>query len=150
MVDNSLSCLFKKHTKLTDLERAVAEGQVKGSSKPNRVKEVEELERALNTCIQSAQEECFSKKIKYIESRSHVHRLSSLLTLNPFLDSKGLLRLEGRLNHANSAEYSSPYYPQTRHPLTLLIVKHCHDIANHAGVERTLTEVRSGYWVLKG
>ena len=99
VVDNSLSCLIKKYTTLTDLERAAAECLVEGSSKPNRVIGVEELKRALNTCIWSAQEKCFEKKIKDIESRSHVHRLSSLLTLNPFLDSKVLLRVGGLLSN---------------------------------------------------
>ena len=151
VADSSLTCLIKKHATLTELERAVAENQVKENDEPNRVIGVEELERALNSCIRSAQEECFEKEIKDIQSRGHVNRLSSLLTLNPFLDSKGLLRVGGRLNHANLPECTRhPVILKQDHALTLLIVKHCHDIANHAGVERTLAEVRSRYWVLKG
>ena len=55
----------------------------------------------------------------------------------------------GRLNHANLPECTRhPVILKKDHALTLLIVKHCHDIANHAGVEKTLAEVRSR-WVLK-
>jgi hypothetical protein len=144
VADSSLTCLIKKHATLTELERAVAENQVKESDEPNRVIGVEELEGALNSGIRSAQEECFEKEIKDIQSRGHVNRLSSLLTLNPFLDSKGLLRVGGRLNHANLPECTRhPVILKQDHALTLLIVKHCHDITNHAGVERTLAEVRS-------
>jgi hypothetical protein len=50
----------------------------------------------------------------------------------------------GRLNHANLPECTRhPVILKQDHALTLLIVKHCHDITNHAGVERTLAEVRS-------
>ena len=43
VADSSLTCLIKKHATLTELERAVAENQVKENDEPNRVIGVEEL-----------------------------------------------------------------------------------------------------------
>ncbi|XP_045024595.1 uncharacterized protein LOC123469606 [Daphnia magna] len=77
--------------------------------------------------------------------------MSSLLTLNPFMDPRGVVRVGGRLNHANIPECTRhPIILKEDHVFTLLVVKHCPSVVNHAGVERTLAEVRSRYWILKG
>nr|CAH0110739.1 unnamed protein product [Daphnia galeata] len=78
----------------------------------------------------------------------HMHPVSTRGIIKS-VNSKGQLRVGGRLNHANLPECTRhPVILKQDHALTLLIVKHCHDIANHASVEKTLEEVRSR-WVLK-
>ncbi|XP_032791625.2 uncharacterized protein LOC116928633 [Daphnia magna] len=149
--NNQISSLIKELPSLTDLERAVASIQIKESVNPDREIGVDELEAALNTCILLAQEECFEKDIKSLRSHGRVHRMSSLLTLSPFMDPRGVVRVGGRLNHANIPECTRhPIILKEDHVFTLLVVKHCHSVANHAGIERTLAEVRSRYWILKG
>ena len=71
--------------------------------------------------------------------------------LGLFQDDNRVLRCQGRLENADL-----PY--TTRHPavlprshhVTSLIIHHCHESVFHNGLNATLTEVRTRYWITKG
>ena len=71
--------------------------------------------------------------------------------LGLFRDDNHILRCRGRLDNADL-----PY--STRHPavlprshhVTKLIIRHCHENVFHGGLNATLTEVRTKYWITKG
>ena len=68
-----------------------------------------------------------------------------------YVDSAGMWRCGGRLNHADLTELARhPILLDTRHYLTTLIVTNCHHRVMHGGVKETLTELRSRYWIVKG
>ena len=68
-----------------------------------------------------------------------------------FADDNRLIRCRGRLNNA-SLPYATKYplfLPRKAH-FTTLVVKRAHCCVMHNGVKETLTEIRRGYWIIKG
>jgi hypothetical protein len=76
---------------------------------------------------------------------------SWLKSLNPFVDSEGILRMGGRLHNANLAE-------EVQHPVLLpqcgavaLFVQHVHEQSMHAGTSMIVSAIREkGVHILKG
>ena len=67
-----------------------------------------------------------------------------------FLDGR-IWRCKGRLEKAElpySARY--PALLPKNHPLTVLIIRECHECVIHNGVKETLEEMRSKYWIIYG
>ena len=72
-------------------------------------------------------------------------------SLNLFKDEHGILRCQGRLDNA-PLPYDSKY-PMTltsNHEFTHLVIQLCHRTVMHNGVQETLTQVRSRFWIVKG
>ena len=75
---------------------------------------------------------------------------SSLRTLDPVLDSDGVMRVGGRVRKANlpCTLKNSIILPKSIH-LTSLIIGHVHERTHHSGRGITLNELRSsGYWIV--
>ena len=72
------------------------------------------------------------------------------MSLNPYLDKNGLLRVEGRLEHAKrKAKTRFPLIISHDHPLARLIILHGHETVRHTGKIGTLAEIRGRYWITK-
>ena len=68
-----------------------------------------------------------------------------------FKDATGVWRCRGRLANADvplNARF--PTLLDKGEPLTRLIVMDCHEKVKHGGVNSTLAELRSSYWVVQG
>ncbi|XP_032229425.2 uncharacterized protein LOC5505143 [Nematostella vectensis] len=71
--------------------------------------------------------------------------------LSPFIDEDGLMRVGSRLTRT-SLPYDQVYpvlLPAKDH-ISTLIMREMHQMTNHAGRERTLSESRAKYWILRG
>ena len=79
-------------------------------------------------------------------------RQKSLENLCIMKDDDGLLRLSGRLQHADLPyESKHPVVLPKKHTVTDLIIKDVHEKLGHgSGVEHALTELRCRFWVIKG
>ena len=78
---------------------------------------------------------------------------SKLVSLKPMIDDAGLLRVGGRLQHADflTAEHCNPIVLPRGDHVTQLIVKACHERGYHTfGVSHTLAELSSRYWIVAG
>ena len=71
--------------------------------------------------------------------------------LRVFSDTKGVLRVGGRIDNA-SLPYSTkfPVWLPRTHYISRLIILKSHEIVKHNGVRETLTQLRSEYWITKG
>lgn len=86
---------------------------------------------------------------KYFPNQQMNKKLSSL---NPFIDSSGLIRVGGRLTNASDLSYDH------RHPIIIpydnhfstLIFRHEHELLLHAGPQAMLANVRLTYWPING
>ena len=68
-----------------------------------------------------------------------------------FLDDHGVWRCKGRLSNANIPEMAKfPILLSSKHHYTDLVVRDCHVKVMHGGLNETLTELRSRYWLIKG
>ncbi|XP_065180252.1 uncharacterized protein LOC135810689 [Sycon ciliatum] len=68
-----------------------------------------------------------------------------------FVDDQGIRRCGGRLrNAALTTAQKHPALLPRDHPITAMIVRRCHAAVLHSGVNETLTELRSTYWIVRG
>ena len=110
----------------------------------------EELRRAEMKILADCQARCFSAEITKLRCDSQVKTDGKLQQMSPFLDDEGLMRVGGRVDKA-PVDYSTrhPVILPSKDDVTRLIVTYSHAKVLHSGQERTLTEVRKSYWILK-
>ncbi|XP_043201117.1 uncharacterized protein LOC122369981 [Amphibalanus amphitrite] len=110
----------------------------------------EELKQAETKVLKDCQARCFAEELAEIQAGKEVKTEGKLRQVTPFLDGEGVMRVGGRIDKAPVA-YSTrhPVILPSRDDVTRLVVTHCHVKVLHSGQERTLTEVRKTYWILK-
>lgn len=110
-----------------------------------------ELNDALTCLLLGAQSEMFPEEHNILKSGNTLPRKNRLISLTPFLDSNGIIRVGGRLDN-------SPYEYNTKHPILLCSKHHFtkilfqmqHKSLLHAGPQLLLANVRLNYWPLGG
>ncbi|KYN05838.1 hypothetical protein ALC62_03227 [Cyphomyrmex costatus] len=91
----------------------------------------------------------FSDEIKQLNMG--VLKKSKFISLNPFLDEHGLIRVGGRLRKsALSFDQKHPILLPNRHRLTDLIIRGIHENHYHAGIQTTLYTLRQKFWLPDG
>ena len=76
---------------------------------------------------------------------------SNILDLVPFIDNAGLLRVGGRLKHADLYENKQhPILLPPKHPVTCLIIRAEYLRNLHAGPQAILYQLRQTYWIVNG
>lgn len=112
---------------------------------------VDELENATTILIRMAQMHAFPNEITQLSASKHISTKSKLLSLNPFIDKDGLLRVGGRIRNANiSFNQKHPIILPKGHPLTNLIINHEHLLHLHGGAQSVLAAIRLKYWPIDG
>ncbi|XP_073964611.1 uncharacterized protein [Choristoneura fumiferana] len=110
-----------------------------------------ELKDAKIQIIKLVQAQMFSEEIESIKKSKKISKTSKILGLDPFLDDHGLLRVGGRLKHAQiSPEMKNPIILPYDNRLTRLIIDDAHKLTYHGGTRVTLAFVRQKYWVISG
>ena len=111
----------------------------------------DEMQNAERYWILNTQNECFHTDIENLHAGKELHRHSKLLTLNPFIDECGILRVGGRLQKsALPHEVKHPQILPTHHRFSELLVRRAHEEVLHSGVSDTLIQVRESSWILRG
>ncbi|KAF8795014.1 hypothetical protein HNY73_002916 [Argiope bruennichi] len=89
----------------------------------------------------------FSTEISVLE-KGNVLSAGKLIQFNPFLDSKGLLRVGGRIgNFSLPANVKHPLILPKRLPVTTIIIRLYHLKYLHAGVQSVHSAIRHVYWI---
>lgn len=111
---------------------------------------VDELERAKRGIAKREQEMVFPAEIKALKEGKSMSHQSYLIYFNPFIDKDNLIRVGGRLKHAEiNASIKHPILLPQRSKFTELIIEYEHSSAMHAGINATLAAVRRKYWPIK-
>ena len=106
---------------------------------------------AQETIIKTVQKEVFSEECKALSANQPLSRKSKILNLNPFLDDKGLLRVGGRLTHANIHHNEMKPLVIPKHHIATLIARHIHERVSHQGRHITEGALRlAGFWLIGG
>jgi hypothetical protein len=109
-----------------------------------------EIEEALQTCIKLVQGAQFEEDIRNLKTKKTINKSSKLKSLQPYLDEHEILRVGGRLRHANlSDDEKHPIILDHDSYLTSLIVDDAHLRTLHGGNQLMLGYLRSKYWILK-
>ncbi|XP_045030397.1 uncharacterized protein LOC123472599 [Daphnia magna] len=131
--------------------RFISNSRLESSNRDNSRIDVKCIERAANCCIKLAQLDTYSDEIEALKDKRLLKLSSTLITISPFLDEQGILRVGGRLNYAPlSFDIKHPKILPHDHPLTRLIIMREHDLLFHPSTERLLSSIRSQYWIIKG
>ncbi|XP_071564062.1 uncharacterized protein [Temnothorax nylanderi] len=97
-----------------------------------------ELQKATIKIIKLIQREEFLPEMRDLSRQQSVDKASKLLSLNPFVDADGVVRVGGRLREASLAfDTKHPIVLPPRHHVTKLIIEHEHIRQLHAGVQLT-------------
>lgn len=116
-------------------------------SKPSNV----DFQSAMDKCIRATQKHCFKEDVDTLSKLKPLAKQSRLKSLNPYLDEKGIIRVGGRLEHAELQEETRfPAVIPHNHPLADLIILDAHKTVRHGGKVRTLSETRGRYWITRG
>lgn len=84
-----------------------------------------------------------------LQSGLPIPKHSNILTLSPYLDDLGLLRVGGRLRNAklDSAQINPVIIPT--HHVTTIIIRHYHENVYHQGRQITEGSIRNaGFWLI--
>ena len=110
-----------------------------------------EYNNAQKKLISSAQQQDFAEEFSCIQEQNPLPRKSKLAGLQPMIDQDGLIRVGGRLDKADLPyEFKHPVVLPKDHPLTLLILRHCHHDNLHAGSALMQSVLRQhGFWVIR-
>lgn len=88
------------------------------------------------------QAEHFREEIQALSNNKQVSTKSSLLSLQPFLDTDGLLRVGGQLKEASISYNQKHPIILAMHPLLKIMIEHTHLRSLHAGVQLMLSTLR--------
>ncbi|XP_018311206.1 uncharacterized protein [Mycetomoellerius zeteki] len=110
-----------------------------------------ELDLAILSLSKMVQLHAFTIELKCLCNQEQLPKTSKLLSLNPFLDEHGIIRVGGRLQHAD-LPYSEKHQIVLpgKHPFTKLLIKHEHIKLLHAGAQMILASIRQKFWPLNG
>ncbi|XP_046492940.1 uncharacterized protein [Neodiprion pinetum] len=112
---------------------------------------VQEIRQTDQRIIKLVQSGSFMQELHDLQNGKPLNSKSRLLSLSPFLDEAGILRVGGRLRHADiSHNQRHPILlPKSNH-ITNLIIENGHQSHGHAGVQSTLYSLRQRYWIIDG
>ncbi|OXA41905.1 uncharacterized protein LOC110859593 [Folsomia candida] len=110
-----------------------------------------ELHNSLVIWVKIVQAQEFRSEIQSLQVPPRVDPKSPILSLNPFLDKNGVLRVGGRIHKA-----PLPY--DNRHPillprhgrLTQLLIIQEHEKLFHCGQQLLLSSIQTRYWIIRG
>jgi len=109
-----------------------------------------ELDSALKLWIAATQQMHFSTEIEMLKQKKELFGKCKILSLNPFVDSEGLLRVGGRLRNANiPQDQKTPFLIPRHSKLTDLLIRRYHLDHNHAGPSLLLAVISQRFWILR-
>jgi len=110
---------------------------------------LEELNRAEHFLIKESQTHSYSSEIAVLSNGRFIEK-SNLYSLNPFLDSENLLRVNCRLENSHlSHDKKYPIIVPQRSHLADLLIMQAHKKLYHGGVSQTILMLRNKYWIPK-
>ncbi|XP_050299187.1 uncharacterized protein LOC126738055 [Anthonomus grandis grandis] len=112
---------------------------------------IEELDYANIMLIKLAQSKSFDSELKILAKHKNLDTKPRLLSLSPFMDERGILRVGGRLRTTYLPyNFKHPILISSEHPLTKLIFEHKHQYLLHPGPQLLLASVRQFYYPIGG
>ena len=116
----------------------------------DRYLSVDELKEAAQFLLKRAQRRSYNEDIAVLAvgPKETVENTSNLLSLNPFLDDKGMLRVGGRLENSSLSYYQKyPVILSPKDPLTILLLSSRHGTLCHCGPTLLSSSVSAEYYI---
>lgn len=111
----------------------------------------EDVYKGTMLLIRMVQKMSFSSEFKALSLSNKISSTSSLISLNPFIDNFGILRVGGRLkNSLLNFDTKHPIIFPKQHPLTESMITYFHQKNLHAGPQSLLAAIRLQFWPIGG
>ena len=112
---------------------------------------LEELKLSEELVLRDIQNFVFKDEIQSIRDGKELPVSNRLSSLSPFVDSKDLLRVGGRLKRIQLPESRMhPIILPRQHHATKVLVEWIHRRNGHVGAEHTFSITREKYWIMSG
>ncbi|XP_070196629.1 uncharacterized protein [Littorina saxatilis] len=102
--------------------------------------------------LQTVQNDAFAAEIQCLRKGSSLSKKSPIISLSPYLDEDGLLRVGGRIHEAKETAGFPNVHPvilPKGHHVSTLLVRHYHEEVKHQGRHFTEGALRShGLWIV--
>lgn len=106
-----------------------------------------EFHQALLCIVKLIQKRSFAKEIMALRKKQNLPK--TFLKLSPFVDETGILRVGGRISHANLPfESKHPALLPSSHVLSELLIWQIHLQNLHSGLNTTLYLLQQNFWIL--
>ncbi|XP_025832766.1 uncharacterized protein LOC112905148 [Agrilus planipennis] len=110
-----------------------------------------ELQDALHLLVKNVQNLFYQKEINQLKLDKSLDSKSNLLSLAPFLDSKQILRVGGRIQNSQyNYDKKHPMILPPSHSFTKLLLRHEHTRLMHCGPNLLLSSIRDRFWPIAG
>ena len=108
------------------------------------------MKKARDYWVITCQQEHFCEELKRLKKSEKVNKISSIQSLNPFLDEDGILKVGGRLRFSSLDEVSKQQIILPKEcRFVELLVQCTHERLLHAGERDVFVELRQTYWIIK-
>nr|CAI5838764.1 unnamed protein product [Callosobruchus analis] len=149
---------FERFSSLARLKRSFAYllRFIKNSKEPKPERHLghlstSEINDAFHSLIRISQLLSFPSDYQRLKEGNNLSSSSRILSLSPFMDRDGLIRVGGRLKNSNLPYCRKhPILLNSSHHLTKLIIRKAHLDLLHAGTEQVLSHVRETFWPISG
>lgn len=152
--------IFSKFSSLTTLIRVISycnrfvnncKARVKDNTSNLHIGYLSQSELQYTTIqlVKLIQAEHFHLDLSALRQSGSINSKSKLLTLSPYLDGDGLIRVGGRLKQSTLPNsHKHPIVLPSNHRFTTLIIEYYHRRQLHAGLQGTMAAIRCTYWPL--
>ena len=108
-----------------------------------------ELQRAEEKVLKLIQRETFPEVYDGKQMFGKTSKGGDLAKFSPFFDECGLIRIRGRIKHANlSFQQRPPILLSTKHDMVSVMIRDLHLEHNHEGVEYVRSVIQQKFWIL--
>ena len=111
---------------------------------------VEQVQNAERLILRRGQAMSFDEEFKRLRVKNAVRESSKLYSLDPFIDSDGIIRVGGRIQNS-SLDFNCihPVVLSKNDRVSQLIIEYSHMKVAHGGRSATINEVRNeGFWII--
>ena len=109
----------------------------------------EELQQVIRLLLRKSQMGSFGLAYQALAAGKPMETSDHLNKLSPFMDDQNLMRLNGRLRHADASyEMKHPILQSAKHPIVRKLVADAHESNYHEGTEYVRSILQQNYWII--
>ncbi|XP_076660392.1 uncharacterized protein LOC143363737 [Halictus rubicundus] len=139
---------LQSYRNLSESSTSATEGHSENCPNPSALLPIE-IRQARTYWLKHIQQTVLPVEFQRLYGKHPLPRQSPVLSLNPYLDSEGLIRVGGRLQNSALPEETKHPIILASHPLVSLLISHLHRSLLHAGPQLTLAKLRQEFWLLR-
>ena len=119
------------------------------SKSKRKVVITEEMQQVIQLLLRKSQMESFGPAYQALAAGKPMAASDHLNKLSPFMDEQNLMRLRGRLRHADASyEMKHPILLSAKHPIVRKLIEDAHENNYHEGTEYVRSILQQNYWII--